>query len=263
MGCYFEKQSIKHAFIQFGSYLAGPLRLEIWVLARPNRPKYGYWPDRTDRNMGIGQTEQTEKWVLARPNRPKYGYWPDRNLGIGQTEQTEIWVLARPNRPKYGYWPDRTDRNMGIGQTEQTEIWVFARPNRLKLPLARRKARPKFLPDHCGRSHRTPLSATQVGLASTCLGWRTSSWDSNRDVVLGKSKTVRVLGKDDVEIQDLARTGRGCCASLHREPTFCHKMEDNQFSATICQIPTRKASSLDQGILRIPQNRKIVKQTVA
>ena len=125
----------------------------ILVLARPNRPKYGYWPDRTDRNMGIGQTEQTEIWVLARPNRPKYGYWPDRtdrNLGIGQTDQAEIWVLARPNRPKYGYWPDRTDQNMGIGQTEQTEIWVFARPNRPKLPLARRKAQPKFFPDHCG-----------------------------------------------------------------------------------------------------------------
>ena len=116
MSYYFEKQSIQHTFIQFGFYLAGPLGLEI-----------RYWPDRTDRNMGIGQTEQAE-----------------------------IWVLARPNRPKYGYWPDRTDRNIGIGQTEQTEIWVFPRPNRLKLPLARRKARPKFFPDHCGRSHRTP-----------------------------------------------------------------------------------------------------------
>ena len=97
--------------------------------------------------MGIGQTEQTEIWVLARPNRPKYGHWPDRtdqNMGVGQTEQTGIWVLARPNRPKFGYWPDRTGRNMGIGQTEQTEIWVFARPNRLKLPLARRRRDPNF-----------------------------------------------------------------------------------------------------------------------
>ena len=130
--------------------------------------------------MGIGQTEQTEIWVLARPNRPKYRYWPDRtdrNLGIGQTEQAEIWVLARPNRPKYGYWPDRRDRNMAIGQTEQTEIWVFARPNRLKLHLARRKARTKFFPDHCGRSRRTPLPETQVGLANICLGSRTSSWE--------------------------------------------------------------------------------------
>ena len=113
MGCYFEKQSIQHAFIQFGSYLAGPLDLEI-----------RYWPDQTDRNMVIGQTKQTKIWVLARPNRPKYGYWPDRtgrNLDIGQTEQTEIWVLARP---KYGYWPDRTDRNMGIRQTEQTKIAI-------------------------------------------------------------------------------------------------------------------------------------------
>ena len=97
-------------------------------------------------------------------------------LDIGQTEQTEIWVLARPNRPKYGYWPDRTDQNMGIGQTEETEIWVLARPNRLKLPLARRKARPKFFPGHCGWSYLTPQSATQVGLANTCLGSRTSSW---------------------------------------------------------------------------------------
>ena len=77
--------------------------------------------------LGIGQTKQTEIWVLARPNRPKYGYWPDRtdqNLGIGQTEQTKIWVMARPNRPKYGYWPDETDRNMGIRQTEQTKIAI-------------------------------------------------------------------------------------------------------------------------------------------
>ena len=118
-------QSIRHAFKQFGSFLAGPLGLEI-----------RYSPDRTDRNMCIGQTEQTEIWVLARPNRPKYGYWPDRtdqNMGIGQTEQTEIWVLARPNRTKIGYWPpDRTDRNMGICQTEQTKIWVLARRNRPK-----------------------------------------------------------------------------------------------------------------------------------
>ena len=77
--------------------------------------------------MGIGQTEQTETLVLARPNIPKYGYWPDRtdrNMGIDQTDQTEIWVLARPNIQKCGYWPDRTDRNMGIGQTEQTEIAI-------------------------------------------------------------------------------------------------------------------------------------------
>ena len=30
------------------------------LMARPNRLKYGYWPDRTDRNMGIRQTEQTK-----------------------------------------------------------------------------------------------------------------------------------------------------------------------------------------------------------
>ena len=49
MGCYFEKQSIQQAFIQFGSYLAGPLGLEI-----------RYWLDRTDQNMGIGQKEQSK-----------------------------------------------------------------------------------------------------------------------------------------------------------------------------------------------------------
>ena len=86
MGCYFDKQSIQHAFIQSGSYLAGPLG-----------PENRFWPGQADRNMGIGQTEQTEIWVLARSNRPKYGYWRDRkdqNMGIGQIEQTEIWVLV-------------------------------------------------------------------------------------------------------------------------------------------------------------------------
>ena len=91
--------------------------------------------------MGIGQTEQTENWVLARPNRPKYGYWPDRTnrkLGIGQTEETEIWVLARPSarplsrlmarpkRPEYGYSPDRTTK-IAIGQTEGA-TQMFSRP---------------------------------------------------------------------------------------------------------------------------------------
>ena len=114
------------------------MRIGSFHLARLKRPKNWYWLDGTDQKMGIGQTEQTETRVLARPSRPKQGYGPDPtdwNKGIGQTEQTEIKVLARPNRPEYGYWPDRTDR---------------------KLPLARRKARPKFFPDHWGRSHRTP-----------------------------------------------------------------------------------------------------------
>ena len=45
--------------------------------------------------MGIGQTEQTEIWVLAGPNRPKYGYWldrTDRNMGIHQKKQTKIAI---------------------------------------------------------------------------------------------------------------------------------------------------------------------------
>ena len=32
------------------------------------------WLDLQALKLGIGQTEQTETWVLARPNRPKYGY---------------------------------------------------------------------------------------------------------------------------------------------------------------------------------------------
>ena len=51
-------------------------RPEIWVLARPKRPKYGYWPDRTDRNMGIRQTEQAK-------------------VAIGQTEGA-IQIFSRP-----------------------------------------------------------------------------------------------------------------------------------------------------------------------
>ena len=60
--------------------------------------------------MSIGQTYQTNIRVLIRPNRPNYGYWvdpTDRNLEIGQTDQTE-----------YGHWTDRTDRNMCIGRTD-------------------------------------------------------------------------------------------------------------------------------------------------
>ena len=61
--------------------------------------------------MGIGQTEQTEIWVLARPNRPKYGIGQteqtlatigqtEQDLDtIGQTDQTLSRPLGRPNRP--------------------------------------------------------------------------------------------------------------------------------------------------------------------
>ena len=127
-----------------------------------------FWPDLYALKLGIVQTEQTKIWVLARPNRPKFGYWPDRtgrNLGIGQTEQTKIWVLARPNRPKYGYWPDRTDRNTGVLQTEQNKIAIGQTEGATQI-----FSRPLWTvaPD--------PQSATQVGLANTCLGSRTSSW---------------------------------------------------------------------------------------
>ena len=45
--------------------------------------------------MGIGQTNQTKIWLFARQNRPKYGYLPDgtkRNMGVCQTEQTKKLV---------------------------------------------------------------------------------------------------------------------------------------------------------------------------
>ena len=44
---------------------------KIGALNRTNGQKYGYWPDRTDRNMAIGQLQQTIKWVLPRPKRTK------------------------------------------------------------------------------------------------------------------------------------------------------------------------------------------------
>ena len=55
-------------------------------LARPKTPKCGYLPDPTNRNVGSGQSRQTEIWVLARPNRPQT-CWPDgrRNQNFFQT----------------------------------------------------------------------------------------------------------------------------------------------------------------------------------
>ena len=141
---------------------------KIRVLTRPNRPKYGYWPDRTDRNMYIGKTEQTETWVFIRSYRPKTGYWRDRtniNMGIGQTEETETWILARPNRPKYGYWPHQTDRNMDIDQTEKTKI-VIGQTEGVTHIFSRQLG--WVAPD--------PLSAAYISLANACLGSRTSSW---------------------------------------------------------------------------------------
>ena len=61
-----------------------------------------YWADRLDRNMGIGETEQTKK--VYRPDLT------EQNMVFCQTEQTKIWVVARQNRSKNGYWPDRTDQ---------------------------------------------------------------------------------------------------------------------------------------------------------
>ena len=40
--------------------LPKPIRqTKNWVLNIPNRLKLGYWPDRTNQNMGFAQREQT------------------------------------------------------------------------------------------------------------------------------------------------------------------------------------------------------------
>ena len=113
---------------------------EILLLTTTNTPKFGFERDKTNENMGINQTketeiwvlprqtdqnmdfnqtEQTETWVLAGPIRPKYGCSPNGNMSIGQTE---TWVSNRPNRPKLGYCPERTLKNIGVAPTEQSKI---------------------------------------------------------------------------------------------------------------------------------------------
>ena len=72
-----------------------------------------------------------KKWLLGRPTRPKYGFFPDRtdqNVDIKHREETETWVLARLNRSKYGYCPNRTDQNMGSAHAEQTKTQVKSTP---------------------------------------------------------------------------------------------------------------------------------------
>ena len=87
------------------------------VLVRPDKPKSWYWPDQTGRYVGLV--------------RPRNGYWHDRNVGIGQTKQTECecWPdqtyrnvgIGQTKQTEGEYWPDQTDQNVGIGQTKQTE----------------------------------------------------------------------------------------------------------------------------------------------
>ena len=60
-------------------YVYWPDRLDqIMGIGQTEQTKKMYRPDLTDQNMVFDQTEQTKTWVLARQNRPKYGYWPDR-----------------------------------------------------------------------------------------------------------------------------------------------------------------------------------------
>ena len=76
-------------------------------------------------------------------------------MGISQTEQT-----------KNEYWPDGSVRIVGIEQTEQTKFAIGQTEGAVHI----------FSRDHWVGPHKTPLSATQVGLAKTCLGSRISSW---------------------------------------------------------------------------------------
>ena len=78
------------------------------VLVRPDKPKSWYWPDQTGRYVGLV--------------RPRSGYWHDRNVGIGQTKQTECECWPdQTDQNVFRYWSDQTDRIVGIGQTNQAE----------------------------------------------------------------------------------------------------------------------------------------------
>ena len=86
---------ITHKFRSVGSGHWSGLRL-IRSGPKSGQSLYGLanthllvWPFRPDQNVGIGQTKQTKTWVLARPNRPKYGYSPDR------TDQNCHWPDGR------------------------------------------------------------------------------------------------------------------------------------------------------------------------
>ena len=105
---------------------------------------------------------------MAEPLVLENGYWPDetdRNLGTDQGKQTKMCVLAIINKPINGFWPDQTDLNVSSGQNEQPEIAIGATEG----------FDPNLFPNHRVVSYLTSLSATQVGLANTCIGSRTSS----------------------------------------------------------------------------------------
>ena len=127
------------------------------------RPRSGYWPDR---NVGIGQTKQTE-----------CEYWPDqtdRKVGIDQTKQTEC-----------EYWSDQTNQKVGIRQTKQadmwdwsdremgtgqTEMWVLAKQNRLNVSIGQTRqtkklvlARPNRLICGIGRTEKWVLARPKCG----------------------------------------------------------------------------------------------------
>ena len=59
--CMYGLNSVFRSMVLAGEYPHfGLARPKMWVLARLKRPKYVFWPDRTNQNMGIGRTEQTE-----------------------------------------------------------------------------------------------------------------------------------------------------------------------------------------------------------
>ena len=81
--------------------------------------------------MAIDQNEQAKQRELPSPERPKYVFFfqnrTDRIMGINQTEQSKIWVFTRQNRAKQWYSADRTDQGKSFAQREQTEIWALTK----------------------------------------------------------------------------------------------------------------------------------------
>ena len=62
-----------------------------------------------DRNLGMGQTEETESLVWATRKRPKIWHGPypaDHKLDMSQTGETKNLVWARSNRRQIGNGPD-------------------------------------------------------------------------------------------------------------------------------------------------------------
>ena len=74
-------------------------RTEIRLLPLQNRPKYGFFQDRTDRTMGF---KQTETLLLTGPSRTKHTK-TDQYMYNKQNEHTKARVLPGPNKTRYEF----------------------------------------------------------------------------------------------------------------------------------------------------------------